>query len=140
MRADVLGVRTTFGVYRIPHFVFFVGQVLKLRILRKVQLDLAEELPGFLEDTSHVRNDPSWRVSPVPSRLQCRHVDIGDLSPCDTQRLTQALKSTAQGIQVIYAGLKIPFLRFISKVWCMIGTYPEVISVLDTEHVKLFMM
>ncbi|XP_017329667.1 malate synthase-like isoform X1 [Ictalurus punctatus] len=77
-----------------------VDKVLKMRILRKVQLDLSEELPGFTEDTAHIRNDPSWRVSPVPVRLQCRHVDIGDLSPCDTQRLTQALKSTAQGIQV----------------------------------------
>ncbi|KAK3535591.1 hypothetical protein QTP70_017124 [Hemibagrus guttatus] len=74
--------------------------VLKMRILRKVQLDLSEELPGFMEDTAHIRNDPSWRVSPVPVRLRCRHVDIGDLAPCDTQRLTQALKSTAQGIQV----------------------------------------
>ncbi|KAK3564458.1 hypothetical protein QTP86_022630, partial [Hemibagrus guttatus] len=77
-----------------------VDKVLKMRILRKVQLDLSEELPGFMEDTAHIRNDPSWRVSPVPVRLRCRHVDIGDLAPCDTQRLTQALKSTAQGIQV----------------------------------------
>ncbi|KAF7707009.1 malate synthase-like [Silurus meridionalis] len=77
-----------------------VDKVLKTRILRKVQLDLTEELPDFLEDTAHIRNDPSWRVSPVPVRLQCRHVDIGDLSPCDTQRLTQGLKSSAQGIQV----------------------------------------
>ncbi|TSO15268.1 Malate synthase, glyoxysomal [Bagarius yarrelli] len=77
-----------------------VDKVLRMRILRKVQLDLTGELPGYLEDTAHIRSDPSWRVSPVPVRLQCRHVDIGDLSPCDTQRLTQALKSTAQGIQV----------------------------------------
>lgn len=76
-------------------------QVLKMRILRKVQLDLSEELPGFMEDTAHIRDDLSWRVSPVPVRLRCRHVDIGDLAPCDTQRLTQALKSTAQGLQVI---------------------------------------
>lgn len=80
-----------------------------MRILRKVQLDLTEELPGFVEETAHIRKDPSWRVSPVPVRLQCRHVDIGDLSPCDTQRLKQGLKSTAQGIQVIYTELKIPF-------------------------------
>ncbi|KAF5896254.1 malate synthase, glyoxysomal-like, partial [Clarias magur] len=77
-----------------------VDKVLKMRILRKVQLDLSEELPGFLEDTAHIRNDPSWKVSPVPVRLRCRHVDIGDLSPCDAQRFKQGLKSTAQGIQV----------------------------------------
>ncbi|KAK1804520.1 hypothetical protein P4O66_020527, partial [Electrophorus voltai] len=74
--------------------------VLKMRTLRKVQLDLTGELPDFRKDTAHIRSDPSWRVSPVPSRLQCRHVDIGDLSPCDTKRLTQGLRSPAQGIQV----------------------------------------
>ncbi|KAI4879321.1 hypothetical protein NFI96_022627 [Prochilodus magdalenae] len=77
-----------------------VDKVLKLRTLRKVQLDLTGELPGFREDTAHIRNDPTWKVSPVPSRLQCRHVDIGDLAPCDTQRFIQGLKSEAQGIQV----------------------------------------
>uniref|UniRef100_A0A4W4DR52 malate synthase n=1 Tax=Electrophorus electricus TaxID=8005 RepID=A0A4W4DR52_ELEEL len=77
-----------------------VDKVLKMRTLRKVQLDLTGELPDFRKDTAHIRNDPSWRVSPVPSRLQCRHVDIGDLSPCDTKRLTQGLRSPAQGIQV----------------------------------------
>uniref|UniRef100_A0A671R820 malate synthase n=1 Tax=Sinocyclocheilus anshuiensis TaxID=1608454 RepID=A0A671R820_9TELE len=77
-----------------------VDKVLNFRVLRKVQLDLTRELPGFLKDTAHIRNDPSWRVSPVPDRLHCRHVDVGDLSPCDTQRLIMGLKSTAQGLQV----------------------------------------
>ncbi|KAG7328881.1 hypothetical protein KOW79_007055 [Hemibagrus wyckioides] len=77
-----------------------VDKVLKMRILRKVQLDLSEDLPGFMEDTAHIRDNLSWRVNPVPVRLRCRHVDIGDLAPCDTQRLMQALKSTAQGLQV----------------------------------------
>ncbi|XP_062856649.1 malate synthase-like [Trichomycterus rosablanca] len=77
-----------------------VDKVLKMRILRKIQLDLTGELPGFREDTAHIRNDLSWRVSPVPERLQCRHVDIGDLAPCETQRFIQGLKSPAQGIQV----------------------------------------
>lgn len=76
-------------------------KVLNLRVLRKVQLDLTGELPGFLQDTAHIRNDPSWRVNPVPDRLHCRHVDIGDLSPCNTQRLIMGLKSTAQGLQVV---------------------------------------
>ncbi|XP_027007793.2 malate synthase-like [Tachysurus fulvidraco] len=88
-----------------------VDKVLKLRILRKVRLDLSEELPGFTDDTAHIRNDPSWRVSPVPVRLQCRHVDIGDLAPCDTQRLIRALKSTAQGIQVDFDDGNCPTYR-----------------------------
>ncbi|XP_052006049.1 malate synthase-like [Xyrauchen texanus] len=88
-----------------------VDKVLKLRVLRKVQLDLTGELPGFLKDTAHLRNDPNWRVSPVPPRLRCRHVDIGDLSPCDTQRFIQGLKSTAQGLQVDFDDGNCPTYR-----------------------------
>ncbi|CAK6977360.1 malate synthase-like [Scomber scombrus] len=77
-----------------------VDQVLRLRVSRKAQLDLSGDLPSFLENTTRVRRDPAWRVLPVPSRLQRRHVDIGDLAPCDTQRFIKALQSPAQGIQV----------------------------------------
>ncbi|XP_030000948.1 malate synthase-like [Sphaeramia orbicularis] len=77
-----------------------VDQVLRLRVSRKAHLDLSGDLPGFLENTSHVRTDPDWRVLPVPPRLCRRHVDIGDLAPCDTQRFIKALQSPAQGIQV----------------------------------------
>ncbi|XP_037316798.1 malate synthase-like isoform X2 [Pungitius pungitius] len=77
-----------------------VDQVLKLRISRKAHLDLTADLPSFLESTTHIRRDPVWRVLPVPPRLQRRHVDIGDLAPCDTERFVKALQSSAQGLQV----------------------------------------
>ncbi|XP_031729126.1 malate synthase-like [Anarrhichthys ocellatus] len=77
-----------------------VDQVLQLRVSRKAHLDLSADLPSFLESTTHIRRDPAWRVLPVPPRLQRRHVDIGDLAPCDTQRFIKALQSSAQGIQV----------------------------------------
>ncbi|KAM8732890.1 malate synthase-like isoform 1-T1 [Acanthopagrus schlegelii] len=77
-----------------------VDEVLRLRVSRKAHLDLSGELPSFLESTTHIRRDPAWRVLPVPPRLQRRHVDIGDLAPCDTQRFVKALLSPAQGIQV----------------------------------------
>uniref|UniRef100_A0A4W6E218 malate synthase n=1 Tax=Lates calcarifer TaxID=8187 RepID=A0A4W6E218_LATCA len=77
-----------------------VDQVLRLRVSRKVHLDLSGDLPSFLEHTSDIRRDPAWRVLPVPLRLQRRHVDIGDLAPSDTQRFVEALQSPAQGIQV----------------------------------------
>uniref|UniRef100_G3Q7Q4 malate synthase n=1 Tax=Gasterosteus aculeatus aculeatus TaxID=481459 RepID=G3Q7Q4_GASAC len=77
-----------------------VDQVLQLRISRKAHLDLTADLPSFLESTTHIRRDPLWRVLPVPPRLQRRHVDIGDLAPCDTQRFVKALQSSAQGLQV----------------------------------------
>ncbi|XP_020503457.1 malate synthase-like isoform X1 [Labrus bergylta] len=77
-----------------------VDQVLRLRVSRKAHLDLSGDLPNFLESTSHIRRDPAWRVLPTPPRLQRRHVDVGDLAPCDTQRFIKALLSPAQGIQV----------------------------------------
>lgn len=72
-------------------------------------MDLSGELPDFPEGP--VRGDPDWRVKPVPPRLQRRHVDIGDLAPCDTERFIKALQTTAQGIQV---GTKMLF--FILKI------------------------
>ncbi|XP_072252413.1 malate synthase-like [Leuresthes tenuis] len=77
-----------------------VDQILQLRASRKANLDLSGDLPNFLESTAHIRRDPVWRVFPIPLRLQKRHVDIGDMAPCDTQRLIRALQSPAQGIQV----------------------------------------
>uniref|UniRef100_A0A3B3SST7 malate synthase n=1 Tax=Paramormyrops kingsleyae TaxID=1676925 RepID=A0A3B3SST7_9TELE len=77
-----------------------VEQILNQRIARKVHLNLTGELPKFSEDTAHIHSDKSWRVHPVPKRLQRRHVDIGDLAPCDTERFKQGLSSPAQGIQV----------------------------------------
>ncbi|XP_019218308.1 malate synthase-like [Oreochromis niloticus] len=77
-----------------------VDEILQLRVSKKAQLDLTGDLPSFLESTTHIRRDPDWKVLPVPSRLQKRHVDIGDLAPCDTERFIKALLSPAQGIQV----------------------------------------
>ncbi|KAM9376172.1 malate synthase-like [Pholidichthys leucotaenia] len=77
-----------------------VDQILQLRVSTKAHLDLSGELPTFLESTAHIRRDSAWRVWPVPPRLQKRHVDIGDMAPCDTERFIKALKSPAQGIQV----------------------------------------
>ncbi|XP_030224769.1 malate synthase-like [Gadus morhua] len=77
-----------------------VDQVLQLRVSRKAHLDASGDLPAFSRATSHIRDDPSWTVLPVPPRLQRRHVDVGDMAPCDTERLLHALRSPAQGLQI----------------------------------------
>lgn len=84
----------------ISTFEVEVDQILSLRVSTKAHLDLTGELPEFRKDTAHIRSDPNWNVLPVPPRLQKRHVDIGDLAPCDSERFIEALKSPAQGIQV----------------------------------------
>ncbi|KAK6493771.1 malate synthase-like isoform X1 [Huso huso] len=77
-----------------------VDEILRHRVARKMELEQTGGLPGFSSLTSHLREDRTWRVLPVPERLQNRHVDIGDLAPSDTERFIQALRSKAQGIQV----------------------------------------
>uniref|UniRef100_A0A7N9ASX6 malate synthase n=1 Tax=Mastacembelus armatus TaxID=205130 RepID=A0A7N9ASX6_9TELE len=77
-----------------------INEILWLRVSKKAHLELSGDLPSFLESTAHIRRDSDWRVLPIPPRLQRRHVDIGDLAPCDTQRFIKALQSPAQGIQV----------------------------------------
>ncbi|XP_038554713.1 malate synthase-like isoform X2 [Micropterus salmoides] len=95
----------------ISTFDEMVDQVLRLRVSRKAHLDLSGDLPSFLQSTTHIRTDPAWRVLPVPPRLQRRHVDIGDLAPCDTQRFIKALQSPAQGIQVDFDDGNCPTYR-----------------------------
>ncbi|XP_053317179.1 malate synthase-like [Spea bombifrons] len=77
-----------------------VDKILWHRISRKVQLDLTNNYPDFALENSRIRNDLSWKVSPVPRRLEKRHVDIGDTAPCKTERFHKALLSSAQGVQV----------------------------------------
>lgn len=73
--------------------------MLRDRQMRKLELDNFNKLPDFASDAENVcRGD--WTVSPVPGRLRCRHVDLGDVSPSNLEHFVAALKSTAQGIQV----------------------------------------
>lgn len=73
--------------------------MLRYRTIRKLQLNDSGELPFFQPQSTEVR-DKSWKVSHVPPRLQCRIVDLGDISPANTELFTKALNSSACGIQV----------------------------------------
>ena len=66
---------------------------------RALSLAGPDELPDFLPETQHIR-DGDWHVPPVPLRLRNRHIDLGDVSPTNTKHFAEALKSTAQGVQV----------------------------------------
>ncbi|XP_072351695.1 malate synthase-like [Scyliorhinus torazame] len=76
-----------------------IDEILRLRIITKLDLDRRCGIPEFLPHTSHIREDQSWRVHPVPRRLQNRHIDLGDVSPANTEHFIRALRSNAQGIQ-----------------------------------------
>ena len=67
-------------------------ELLQERVHRQAQLD-AGELPAFLFETRSVRDNPTWRVGPIPADLQKRHVEI--TGPTDKKMLINALNSGA---------------------------------------------
>ena len=54
----------------------------------------AGERPDFLPETAHIREDPSWRIAPVPADLQDRRVEI--TGPVDRKMVINALNSGAK--------------------------------------------
>jgi malate synthase len=54
----------------------------------------AGELPDFLEETRNIREDPDWRVAPVPVDLLDRRVEI--TGPVDRKMVINALNSGAR--------------------------------------------
>lgn len=87
-----------FVVELVGQFDKSVDQMLRQRSVRKLQLSGSGELPFFQPKSLEVQ-DKTWQVSPVPQRLQCRAVDLGDISPANTELFKKALNSPACGIQ-----------------------------------------
>ena len=79
--------------------IHVVSKMLRHRTMRKLHLKSSGELPFFQPPSSDVQ-DKHWQVSAVPERLQCRAVDLGDISPANTELFLKALNSPACGIQV----------------------------------------
>ncbi len=66
--------------------------LLAARADRAKRLD-AGERPDFLPETAHIRNDPSWRVAPLPKALECRRVEI--TGPVEAKMVINAFNSGA---------------------------------------------
>lgn len=75
-----------------------VESMLNQRIKIKQDLDRTGSLPDFPANSACRKGN--WKVAPVPRRLKCRHVDLGDVSPSNTKHFIAALNSSANGIQV----------------------------------------
>jgi malate synthase len=109
MTDSPLGVRVTRPAARAdeilaPEALSFVAQLhrsfdrrrqrlLAERAERQDRFD-AGELPGFLSNTRHVRDDPSWRVASTPADLQDRRVEI--TGPAEPKMMINALNSGAR--------------------------------------------
>ena len=72
-------------------------ELLQKRAERQTHLD-AGELPNFLAETAHIR-EQTWRVAPIPNDLQDRRVEI--TGPVDRKMVINALNS---GANVFMAG------------------------------------
>ena len=68
-------------------------ELLKQRDNRQQAID-AGELPDFLTETEAIRNDPTWKVAPVPADLQDRRVEI--TGPTDRKMVINALNCGAK--------------------------------------------
>jgi malate synthase len=87
-----------------PEALDFVGQLhrsfnarrqtlLLERERRQARFDVGE-LPDFLPNTLHVREDPDWRVAPAPADLDDRRVEI--TGPVEPKMMINALNSGAK--------------------------------------------
>jgi malate synthase len=68
-------------------------QLLARRVERQVRFDAGDK-PDFLPETKSIRDDPSWRVAPVPADLQDRRVEI--TGPTERKMVINALNSGAR--------------------------------------------
>jgi len=68
-------------------------ELLAARAERQARFD-AGELPDFLAATSHIRDDPAWRVASAPSDLDDRRVEI--TGPAEPKMMINALNSGAR--------------------------------------------
>jgi malate synthase len=68
-------------------------ELLQRRHDRQARIE-AGELPSFLEETKHIREDATWRVSPVPQALQDRRCEI--TGPVERKMMINALNSGAR--------------------------------------------
>ncbi|KPJ05321.1 Malate synthase, glyoxysomal [Papilio xuthus] len=78
-------------------FDFEIEKLYKDRFARNAAIQTRNSLDFKI---SPERNDTTWKVGPIPSRLQNRHLDLGDVSPSNAAHFIEAVNSDVQGIQV----------------------------------------
>ena len=97
--AFVAGLHRSFNIRR--------QRLLADRAERQARFD-AGELPVFLPNTDHVRNDPDWRVAPAPADLDDRRVEI--TGPAEPKMMINALNSRREGVHGRLRGRPVPHL------------------------------
>lgn len=74
-----------------------IEALFKERLLRSLD---AKSNANLEFKKSPERNDKTWTIAELPSRLQNRHLDLGDVSASNTAHFVSVLNADVQGIQV----------------------------------------
>ncbi len=65
-------------------------ELLEKRNKRQAEIDKGN-MPTFLAETKHIREDKTWKVAPIPKDLQDRRVEI--TGPVERKMMINALNS-----------------------------------------------
>lgn len=71
-------------------------QLLRVRQFKRLELEGSNELPTF----PNIHTNEDWKIAPLPPRLQCQHLGLGDVSPSNPIHFITSLNSHVHGIQV----------------------------------------
>jgi malate synthase len=88
--------------------------LLQARIARQAALDNGQ-LPDFLPETAHIRNDDTWKAAPIGPGLQDRRLEI--TGPVDRKLVINALNSDSNIFMADFEG------RYKIKSVCMHDTF-----------------
>ncbi|XP_023347233.1 malate synthase, glyoxysomal [Eurytemora carolleeae] len=102
----------------ITRFSEDVNQLFLEREQRRLELRRTGTLPDF--SSSSITEDKTWRISPLSERLLCRNIDLGDVSPSDTERFQSSLLQAVDGVQVDFDDGHCPTWRNQIQGWCNI--------------------
>ncbi|GLH01927.1 Malate synthase, glyoxysomal [Gryllus bimaculatus] len=104
-----VGLETAYNTLYSPDAIQFIAELVSTfdtrieqlywkRLTTKCTYQKLDQLPKFRN--SPERHEKHWKVAPLPQRLQNRHLDLGDVSPANTDHFKKALLADVQGIQV----------------------------------------
>jgi malate synthase len=108
----------------------------RLRLLgdrreRQARFD-AGELPDFLPNTLHVREDPDWQVAPAPADLDDRRVEI--TGPAEPKMMINALNSGARVFMADFEDALSPtWQNVVTGQWAMRGAVRRTLTHVTDE-------
>ncbi|KAG7202300.1 hypothetical protein KM043_018632 [Ampulex compressa] len=86
-----------FLINLVVQFESEINNLYNKRLGTRYVLNNAVKIPSFVKSAI---TESNWKIAPVSKKLQNRHLDLGDVSPADTNHFFNALRANVQGVQV----------------------------------------